>query len=123
MTTRILLVEDSRTQALRLKLELSRHGAEVAVVENGSDGLIAARTTAPSAIVLDIDLPGLDGYSLCRALKTDAGTSAIPVVMLTHRDRAVDARTGLDAGADDYIAKDEFAENNLIISLHALGLL
>src|ERR1051325_9712681 len=88
MSYRILLVEDSRTQALRFQLELVHYGLKVEVASNGTKALEAARTHSPDAIVLDIDLPELDGYSICRALKADPATADIPIVMLTRYDDA-----------------------------------
>ena len=122
MKQRILLVEDSRTQALRLELELARHGLAVQIARDGAAGVAAARDQPPDAIVLDIDLPVLDGYGVCRALKADPATAQIPIIMLTHCDEAQDALAGLDVGAVDYIPKDLFAEHNLIQALRQLGL-
>ncbi|GIW02312.1 response regulator transcription factor [Roseiflexus sp.] len=123
MMPHILIVEDSRTQALRFQLELQRCGARVDVARDGVQGLEYARALRPSAIVLDIDLPGMDGYTLCRRLKQAPDISNVPIIMLTHREDARSAQTGLESGADDYIPKDEFAEQNLIESLRALGVL
>jgi DNA-binding response OmpR family regulator len=123
MTQHILLVEDSRTQALRLQLELARYGLAVEIARDGAAGLAAARGQAPDAIVLDIDLPELDGYAVCRALKADTATAHIPIIMLTHYDEAQDALVGLDIGAVDYIPKDLFAEHNLVQALRQLGLI
>ena len=120
---RILLVEDSRTQALRIQLELLRYGLAIEVAGSGAVGLAAARSQPPDAIVLDVELPELDGYSVCRALKADPATAHIPVVMLTHRDQAHDALSGLQVGAVDYIPKDSFAEHNLVEALRQLGML
>ena len=123
MSYRILLVEDSRTQALRFQLELAHYGLKVEVASNGTTALAAARTHSPDAIVLDIDLPELDGYSVCRALKADPATADIPIVMLTRYDDAQAALVGLDLGAVDYIPKDSFAEDNLLQALQQLGLI
>ncbi|NJP04545.1 MAG: response regulator [Chloroflexaceae bacterium] len=123
MTYRILVVEDSRTQAMRIQLELRRHGLEVEVANTGPNGLQAARNQHPDAVVLDVDLPELDGYAVCRALKEDPQTSHIPIVMLTRYDDAKNALAGLETGAIDYIPKDSYAEHNLIESLRQLGLL
>ena len=123
MQPRVLVVEDSRTQALRFQLELARYGLNVEVASDGASGLAAARDRRPDAIVLDIDLPTLDGYSVCRALKGDPTTAQIPVVMLTRCDDAQAALAGLDVGAVDYIPKDSFAEDNLIQTLQQLGLI
>ena len=65
MSNQILLVEDSRTQALRIQLELARHGLKLMIARDGISGLEAARTQSPEVIVLDVDLPDLDGYAVC----------------------------------------------------------
>jgi DNA-binding response OmpR family regulator len=123
MQQRVLLVEDSRTQALRIQLELIRYGLSVEIASNGDRGMAAVRNCPPAAIILDVDLPDTNGYSLCRTLKDDPATAHIPVVMLTHRDAAQDALAGLEVGAEDYIPKDSFAEQNLVESLRQLGVL
>ena len=123
MSYQILLVEDSRTQALRFQLELAHYGLKVEVASDGNAALAAARTHSPDAIVLDIDLPELDGYSVCRMLKADPATAHIPIVMLTRYDDAQAALVGLDLGAVDYIPKDSFAEDNLLQALQQLGLI
>ncbi|HEU4326013.1 MAG TPA: response regulator [Roseiflexaceae bacterium] len=123
MPNHILLVEDSRTQALRFQLELLRYGLSIEIASSGTGGLAAARATRPDAIVLDVDLPELDGFSVCRSLKADPSTASIPVIMLTHRDQAHEALAGLELGAIDYIPKDAFAEHNLVQALHQLGMI
>ena len=123
MPKRILLVEDSRTQALRFQLELARHGLTVEIASTGNRAMAAMRDRQPTAIVLDIDLPDTTGYQLCRMIKGNPTTAQIPVVMLTHRDAANDALEGLQVGAEDYIPKDSFAEQNLVESLRQLGIL
>ncbi len=123
MVKHILIVEDSRTQAIRLKLELERYDVEVNIATTGTAGLRAARTQIPDAIVLDVELPEMNGFSVCQAVKADPRTAHVPVVMLTRRDLAADALEGLEVGADDYIPKDTFAEQNLIEALRHLGLL
>jgi CheY-like chemotaxis protein len=123
MQPRVLLVEDSRTQALRIQLELLRYGLTVEIASNGDRGIAAVRGSPPAAIILDVDLPDISGYRLCQALKEDPATAHIPVVMLTHRDAAQDALAGLQVGAEDYIPKDSFAEQNLVDALRQLGVL
>ena len=122
MPKHILIVEDSRTQALRLQLELQRYGLVVAVAETGSAGLKAAQQV-PDVIVLDVELPGINGYTLCRILKADPRTAHIPVVMLTRHDQAAEMAKGLVVGANDYIPKDTFAEQNLVASMRHLKIL
>lgn len=120
---RVLVVEDSRTQALRMQLELQRHGLEVEIATTGLRGLEAAQRVIPDIIVLDVDLPELDGYSVCRRLKADPLTSHVPVVILTRHDDAHNALQGLKNGAIDYIPKDAFAEQNLIETLRQIGII
>lgn len=118
----VLLVEDSRTQALRIQLELARHGVQVEIAASGETGILLAQQH-PQAIILDIDLPDMTGYQLCAHLKQNPSTASIPVVMLTHRDAAVETIQGLRVGAEDYIPKDSFAEQNLLNALRQLGVM
>ena len=123
MPKRVLVVEDSRTQAIRLQLELQRHGLAVEVANTGTAGLAAARERVPDAIVLDVELPGMNGYDLCRALRSEPATADLPIVMLTRHDQAAETLEGLKVGATDYIPKDDYAEQNLVESLRSLGIL
>jgi DNA-binding response OmpR family regulator len=99
---RILLVEDDATIREMTRLSLERDGFKVSSAADGSAGLAAFREHAPDLVLLDVMLPGLDGISVCRAIRE---TSVIPVVMLTARTDAVDVVLGLEAGADDYVTK------------------
>jgi twitching motility two-component system response regulator PilH len=123
MPTAILIIEDSRTQAIRLQLELQRYDLAVEIAATGDAGLAAARQARHQAIVLDVELPGIDGYTICRALKSDPATSGIPIVMMTRHDETGNALAGLRVGADDYIPKDSFAEHNVVEALRQLGLI
>ncbi len=99
---RILLVEDDATIREMTQLSLQRDGFTVDTAADGPSGLEAFRSNAPDLVLLDLMLPGLDGVSVCRAIRE---TSVVPVVMLTARSDAVDVVVGLEAGADDYITK------------------
>ncbi len=123
MPAQILLVEDSHTQALRLRLILEKAGLAVDVAGTGQEGLAKATGRVPDVVVLDVNLPDIDGFAVCRTLKENPATEMIPVLMLTVKDRAVDTLTGLEAGAEAYIPKDEYAEANLFQALHDLGLM
>ena len=120
--TRVLIVEDSPTQALRLKLVLEKAGLSVEVASSGQEGIARATASAPQAVVLDVNLPDIDGFHVCQQLKSQAATAEIPVIMLTVKDRAADTLSGLEAGADAYIPKDDFAETNLLQALGDLGI-
>jgi DNA-binding response OmpR family regulator len=99
---RILLVEDDATIREMTQLSLQRDGFTVETAADGPSGLEAFRDAPPDLVLLDLMLPGLDGVSVCRAIRE---TSVVPVVMLTARSDALDVVVGLEAGADDYITK------------------
>jgi DNA-binding response OmpR family regulator len=80
-------------------------GYECVTAINGREALQKARETLPDLIMLDIMMPFMDGFEVCRELKADAATRDIPVIMLTAKSQQVDIQKGKDAGADDYITK------------------
>ena len=103
----ILLIEDSQSQALSFKLMLERAGYSVEVAGDGIEGWRQACASNPRMILLDIDLPSLDGYQVLGRLKRHRRTASIPVVMLTHRDNVTSVQRAIDLGADDYLFKDD----------------
>ena len=105
MSKRILIAEDSPTQAQRAKLILESDEYEVLLAENGRIGLETALAEKPDLIVSDIVMPEMDGYEMCRKLKEKEETQAIPVVMLTTKGDIMDIIMGLGAGADNFITK------------------
>ena len=113
-TFSILMVEDSPPQALKLKISLENNGYNVYWAGTGSEGLQVVKQQAFDLILLDIELPDTNGFEICRQLKADPELQEIPVIMLTTRDHADDALSGLTAGAIDYIPKDAFAEMVLL---------
>ncbi len=122
MAHQVLLVEDSPTQAQQIKETLERVGLVVRVVGDGPDAVREAMTQPPHLVVLDINLPSMDGYQVCRRLKRNPKTRDIPVIMLTEYASPKETMTGLNAGADDYIPKDIFAGEHLLDTLRELGL-
>lgn len=100
---RLLIVEDERRLALSLAKGLRAEGFAVDVVHDGREGLHRAQEGAYDLIVLDIMLPGLNGYRVCSALR--AAGSEVPILMLTAKDGEYDEAEGLDTGADDYLTK------------------
>ncbi len=98
----ILLVEDETTLAETLRYNLEREGYSVIIAADGVQGLDQARRALPDLIVLDIMLPRLDGFSVCRIIRQE---SNVPIMMLTARQDEVDRIAGLELGADDYISK------------------
>lgn len=102
---RILIVEDDFDISNMLKIFFAGHGYSVEVAARGSDALEMCRKKLPDLIVLDIMLPDMDGYAVCRALRTTTRTSHIPIIFLTQKDERSDRIAGLELGADDYITK------------------
>ena len=105
MTSRILLVEDNELNRDMLSRRLSRRGFTVDVAVDGQQGLEHVQQQAPDLILLDMDLPVLDGWEVARRLKADERTSGIPVIALTAHAMVGDRDRALDAGCDDYDTK------------------
>ena len=101
----VLLVEDQERAAHGLQELLSLQGFRVTCAADGPSGLDAARSAPLDAIVLDVRLPGMDGFAVCRALREDEATSDIPIVMLTGLGDTPSKLQGFDTGADDYLVK------------------
>ena len=115
--TRILIVEDDRSVARLLKLELEHRGLRVLCVHDGPSGLEAATEFDPAVLVLDIMLPGMDGVGVLKELRRRG--NKVPVMMLTARDTSADKVHSLDVGADDYLTKP-FDTEELMARLRAL---
>ena len=114
---RVLVVEDEVKMASLIRRGMREEGLAADVAIKGEDALWMAQATGYDAIVLDVMLPGLDGFATCRELR--AREIWTPVLMLTARDAVDDRITGLDAGADDYLAKP-FSFSELLARLRAL---
>lgn len=102
---RLLVVEDDNDIANMLKIYFGGMDYEVDIAPRGGLALEKTRTVLPHLIVLDIMLPDIDGYEVCRTLRTNTRTSHIPVIFLTQKDERSDKLQGLELGADDYITK------------------
>jgi DNA-binding response OmpR family regulator len=114
---RLLVVEDEQRLAAGLRKGLEAEGFAVDVVHNGTDGIWMARENPFDAIILDVMLPGANGFEVCRTLRSDGNWT--PILMLTARDGVTDVVEGLNTGADDYLAKP-FAYAVLVARLRAL---
>lgn len=114
---RILVVEDEEKMARALRRGLEAEGYSVEAVGTGDDAVFWATETAFDAVVLDVMLPGYDGYEVCRRLRSEGVFT--PVLMLTSRGAVEDRIAGLDSGADDYLIKP-FAFGELLARLRAL---
>lgn len=102
---RILVIDDEAGILELVRYNLAKEGYTVQVADTGEKGLKAARAKLPDLIVLDLMLPGMDGFEVCKLLKNDAKTRSIPVLMLTAKSEETDLVTGLELGADDYLTK------------------
>jgi PleD family two-component response regulator len=101
----MLIVEDDFDISNMLRIYFQSHGYEVAVAQRGEDALEMCRKQLPHIIVLDIMLPDMDGYDVCRELRNNLRTSHVPIIFLTQKDERSDKIHGLELGADDYITK------------------
>jgi DNA-binding response OmpR family regulator len=104
-TPRVLIVEDEPNIVLSLEILLRRAGYETASTADGEAALELIRQTRPDVVLLDIMLPKLNGYEVCRVVKSDPTLSSIPVIMLTAKGQEVEILKGLELGASAYIAK------------------
>jgi two-component system, OmpR family, alkaline phosphatase synthesis response regulator PhoP len=102
---RILVVDDEEDILELVRYNLTKDGYKVTCVASGEAALASAKDQVPDLVVLDLMLPGVDGLDVCRALKADAKTAHVPIVMLTAKGEEADIVTGLELGADDYMTK------------------
>ena len=102
MAKTVLIVEDARNIADLLRLYLEKEGYTVVIAPDGMRGVEQFRTVHPSLVLLDVMLPGLDGWGVCRAIRAESQT---PIIMLTAKSETEDKVNGLKQGADDYITK------------------
>jgi len=105
MGKRILVVEDDPGAIRLVSYTLEQEGYEVITALNGLEGLKKARADKPDLLILDVMLPGLDGFEVCRRLRADDETAGLPILMLSAKAQEIDKTTGLKIGADDYLAK------------------
>ena len=116
MKTKILIVEDDRNISELLRLYLEKEKFEVAQAEDGKRGVELFFSFSPDLILLDLMLPVLDGWGVCREIRK---TSTVPIIMVTAKDETFDKVMGLEMGADDYIAKP-FDMKEVIARIHAV---
>ena len=117
--SRVLVVEDDKDIADLIAHYLQRAGHIVESLASGTAALARVRESAPDLLVLDLMLPGMDGLLVCQALRGDAATAAIPIIMLTARGEEAERIAGLELGADDYVTKP-FSPRELTARVAAL---
>ena len=113
---RVLVVDDEEALTTTIAYNLRREGYEVEAVTDGEQALEVAEATQPDLVVLDLMLPGMDGFEVCRQIRR---RSAIPILMLTARDEEIDRVVGLEIGADDYMTKP-FSMRELVARVKAM---
>jgi twitching motility two-component system response regulator PilH len=118
---RILLVEDSTTQAFFTSRVLERNGYEVIVASNGDEGIEYAKQMSPDLVIMDVVLPGANGFQATRAITNGVKTKHIPVVMLSSKDQTADKVWALRQGAINYLVKPVREEELLATVGHLLG--
>jgi two-component system OmpR family response regulator len=116
MKSKILVVEDDPNILEALKYNLGREGYDTLTAVDGAQAIEAARANKPALIILDIMLPKMSGFEVCRILRKEM---AVPIIMLTARDDEIDKITGLDLGADDYMTKP-FSMRELMARVRAM---
>ena len=116
MSQKIVVVEDDINIAELLRLYLEKDGFEVLIAHDGGEGLRLAESEKPDLVMLDIMLPIMDGWQVCRAIRKN---SKVPIIMLTAKGETEDKVTGLEMGADDYIVKP-FEVKELLARVHAV---
>ena len=99
---KVLIIEDEKSISDIIKFNLTKEGFSVVTAYDGQDGLTKAIASEPDLILLDVMLPVLDGFSVCKKVRE---TSTVPILMLTAKEEEVDKVLGLELGADDYITK------------------
>ena len=105
MAEKILIVDDDIDSLKLIGLMLQRHGYEVIAANAGAQAISKALSDRPNLIILDVMMPDMDGYEVCRRLRADNATSGIPIIMFTAKTLVDDKVAGFEAGADDYLTK------------------
>ncbi|MDE2612318.1 MAG: response regulator [Burkholderiales bacterium] len=105
MKRKVLIADDEPNIVVSLEYLMKREGHEVLVARDGDEALALARSARPALVLLDVMMPGKSGFEVCQALRADAATAAIKVLMLTAKGRDTDVAQGLGVGADAYMTK------------------
>ena len=119
MAKTILIVEDNQSDRSRLERLLGGAGYAVSTAENGDQALSAAKRSKPDAILMDVNMPVMDGFAATRALRADADTKAIPVVFVTAKDQKADKAWGQMLGATGYVTKP-YTDEQMLSQVRAL---
>ncbi len=105
MSKKVLVIEDDPSALRFIEYTLGQEGYQVLTATDGTKGIRKAQSEEPDLIILDVMLPGLDGFEICCRLRKDPKTARLPILMLSAKAQEIDKITGLKVGADDYLAK------------------
>ena len=119
MAPRILIVDDEPSIVISLQYLMAREGYEVAVAGDGEAALQAIEAQPPDLVILDVMMPRLNGFEVCRRIRADPRWRAVRVLMLTAKGREVEMTHGLELGADAYVTKP-FSTRDLVAEIHRL---
>ena len=120
MAKKVLIVEDSPTQAVKTKLMLEAKNYEVDIAGDGEQGLEKAAQIKPDLIVLDVYLPTMSGFDVCKQLKSDMQLRAIPVIMFSNENKLKNMVTAYEMGADYYVVKGDEGERVLTLLIETV---
>lgn len=118
-SSNILIIEDDDLVARTIDRSLRMNGFKTSLAGNGDEGLRLARKLSPDLVILDVIMPGVDGYEVCRAMRRDARLAAVPILFLTAKIKDEDRINGFLAGADDYLTKP-FNLDELLLRVRAI---
>jgi len=115
----ILIIDDSPTELHLFQNMLEKNGFRTLVADSGEEGIRQAQSQKPDCILMDVVMPGMNGFQATRKLTKDPGTSGIPVIMITTKDQETDKIWGMRQGAVEYLVKP-VTENELVAKIHAV---
>lgn len=113
MEKKILVIEDDPATSRLVDYSLRHEGYQVFTASNGLEGIRKAHDEAPDLIILDVMLPGMDGFEICHRLRSEPDTANLPILMFSAKAQEIDRDTGLKVGADDYLSKPA-APNDIV---------
>jgi DNA-binding response OmpR family regulator len=119
MTKKVLIVDDEPNIVISVEFLMRREGFEVLVARDGEEGLARIQADRPDLVVLDVMMPKLDGFEVCKAVRADPTLAGVRILMLTAKGRPAEISKGLSLGADDYIPKP-FATRELVAKVKEL---
>jgi two-component system, OmpR family, alkaline phosphatase synthesis response regulator PhoP len=105
MNNKVLIIEDDPATSRLVDYSLRHHGYQVITATNGLEGVRKAQAEAPDLVILDVMLPGIDGYEICHRLRANPATAGLLILMFSAKAQEIDKETGMKVGADDYLTK------------------